>query len=62
MSAPERVKGAGRCQSANALMSWLIFPIVTGSMGEGLLSMTMLTKGQELVLEERKCINAEVKY
>lgn len=46
----EGLKGAGHCQSASALMSWLIFPNVTDSMGEGLHSMTMLTKGlrQEL--------------
>ena len=56
------LKVAGRCQSANALMSWLIFLIVTGAMGEGLLPMIVLTKGQELALEGTECINAEVKY
>lgn len=57
-SVTEGLKGAGHCQSSSALMSWLIFPNVTRSMGEGLLLyMTVLTEGlrQELVCGEGGC-------
>lgn len=39
------LKGAGYRQPASELMSWLIFPNVTCSVGEGLDSIAVLTKG-----------------